>query len=227
MTMKPNHHPDEERLAAFAGGEPDVELRLHIRDCAHCHSIVDELTMLRAALAELPDLAPSRPLRLLPEVDAPQLSGAERLAGWTRRAFAPLLAVGFGLAIVGSLGTVGSTFNMGSAGAAPAGALYRDAAASGAPAGITGAPGGVEPGASGGGAEAAAGRSSSPSAADSASSSPKTAPSATSSPKPARAVFETPPASPPRPLWPMVLFAGVALIIATLLLRWIVQPRAG
>ena len=227
MTMKPNHHPDEERLAAFAGGEPDVELRLHIRDCAHCHSFVDELTMLRAALAELPDLAPSRPLRLLPEVDAPQLSGAERLAGWTRRAFAPLLAVGFGLAIVGSLGTVGSTFNMGSAGAAPAGALYRDAAASGAPAGITGAPGGVEPGASGGGAEAAAGRSSSPSAADSASSSPKTAPSATSSPKPARAVFETPPASPQRPLWPMVLFAGVALIIATLLLRWIVQPRAG
>jgi hypothetical protein len=226
MTMKPDHHPDEERLAAFAGGEPDVELRLHIRDCAQCQSIVDELTMLRAALAELPDLAPSRPLRLLPEVPARQPAAAERLAGWTRRAFAPLLAAGFGLAIVGSLGTVGSTFNMGSAGAAPAGAFYGNAAASGAPAGITSAPG-VEPGASGGGAEAAAGRSSSPSAADSASSSPETASSATSSPEPARAVFETPPASPPRPLWPMVLFAGVALIIATLLLRWIVQPRAG
>jgi hypothetical protein len=226
MTMKPTHHPDEERLAAFAGGEPDVELRLHIRDCAPCHSIVDELTMLRTALAELPDLAPSRALRLLPEVPAAQPAAAERLAGWTRRAFAPLLAAGFGLAIVGSLGTVGSMFTMGSAGAAPAGALYRDASDSGAPADITGAPG-VQPGASGGGAEAAAGRSSSPSAADSASSSPKTASSATSSPEPARAVFETPPASPPRPLWPMVLFTGVALIIATLLLRWIVQPRAG
>jgi hypothetical protein len=26
--------------------------------------------------------------------------------------------------------------------------------------------------------------------------------------------------------WPMVLFAGVALIVAALLLRWILQPRA-
>ena len=121
MTMQPNHHPDEERLAAFADGHPDLELRLHLRDCGRCRSIVDELTMLRAALAELPDLAPSRPLRLLPEVLAPEPSAAERLAGWTRRAFMPLLAAGFGLAIVGSVGTLGSSFTLGGAsGAAPA-----------------------------------------------------------------------------------------------------------
>jgi hypothetical protein len=227
MTMEPNHHPDEERLAAFAGGEPDVELRLHVRDCGQCRSIVDELTMLRAALGELPDLAPSRPLRLLPEVAAPQPSAAERLAGWTRRAFTPLLAAGFGLAIVGSLGTVGSMFSMGSAGAPSAGALYQGAAATGAPADTTGGPAAAPGGSASIGAEAAAGRSSSPSAAASASSSPKAAASAMSSAEPARVVFETPPATPARPLWPMVLFAGVALIIATLLLRWIVQPRAG
>ncbi|MDQ2934974.1 MAG: hypothetical protein M3R49_08365 [Chloroflexota bacterium] len=217
MTMEPNHHPDEERLAAFAGGEPDVELRLHVRDCARCGSIVDELTMLRAALAELPDLAPSRPLRLLPEVAEPQPSAAERLAGWTRRAFMPLLAAGFGLAIVGSLGTVGSIFNMGSAGAGPAGApLERDFSAPSASADTVH------------GAAAAPGESARTSlGADSASSGPKAAASASSSPEPALAAFQTPPAATPRPLWPMVLFAGLALIVATLLLRWIVQPRAG
>jgi hypothetical protein len=222
MTMEPNHHPDEERLAAFAGGEPDVELRIHVQSCVRCRSLVDELTTLRAALAELPDLAPSRPLRLLPEVLEPQPSAAERLAGWTRRAFMPLLAAGFGLAIVGSVGTVGSNFSLGSAGAAPASApLYRDASIPTPTAGAAAA----EPGAtkSPGEAPAAGG--------DSASSSPQAerADSATSSPtpEPAVKVLEQPPTPPPRSLWPMVLFAGVALIVATLVLRWIVQPRAG
>ncbi|MDP9243729.1 MAG: hypothetical protein M3O77_01440 [Chloroflexota bacterium] len=224
MTMEPNHHPDDERLAAFAAGEPDVELRIHVQSCVRCRSVVDELTTLRTALAELPDLAPSRPLRLLPEVLEPEPSAAERLAGWTRRAFMPLLAAGFGLAIVGSVGTAGSifSFSLGSAGAAPAGApLYRDAsvptptaAAAAAAPGATKTPGE---------APAAAG--------DSASGSPQPerAGSATSSPAPEPAVkaFEQPPTSTPRSLWPMVLFAGVALIVATLLLRWIVQPRAG
>jgi hypothetical protein len=30
-----------------------------------------------------------------------------------------------------------------------------------------------------------------------------------------------------RPIWPMVLFTGVALMVAAVLLRWILVPRAG
>ena len=236
MTMEPNHHPDEERLAAFAGGDPDLELRLHLRDCERCRSIVDELTILRTALAELPDLAPSRPLRLLPEVLAPEPSAAERLAGWTRRAFMPLLAAGFGLAIVGSVGTAGSMFTMGSAGAAPAFApATTQYGASSAPRDAAeGATSSPSPSPNTDGALAAPGvsKSATPApaeAGESASESPASkAASASESPAADRVnVFEQSPPSTPRSLWPMVLFAGVALIVATLLLRWIVQPRAG
>lgn len=237
MTMQPNHHPDEERLAAFAGGDPDLELRLHLRDCGRCRSIVDELTMLRAALAELPDLAPSRPLRLLPEVPAPEPSAAERLAGWTRRAFMPLLAAGFGLAIVGSVGTLGSSFTLGGAsGAAPALAPAAQFGPSSAPRdAVGGATSSPSPSPNTDYSAAAAGGSKSSTtpapaeAGESASESPA-ARALSASPSPAADrvnVFEQSPPSTPRSLWPMVLFAGVALIIATLLLRWIVQPRAG
>ena len=244
MTMEPNQHPDEERLAAFAGGDPDLELRLHLRDCGRCRSIIDELTILRSALAELPDLAPSRPLRLLPEVPAPEPSTAERLAGWTRRAFMPLLAAGFGLAIVGSVGTLGSSFTLGGAsGAAPAFApVTAQSGASSAPRDAVGgaastpspSPNSDYPAAAAGGskssgtpAPAEAGESASETpAARALSASPSAA--ASSSPAADRVnVFEQSPRSTPRSLWPMVLFAGVALIAATLLLRWIVQPRAG
>jgi hypothetical protein len=252
MTMEPNHHPDDERLAALAGGEPDVELRLHLRGCARCSSIVDELAVLRSALAELPDLAPSRPLQLIPEVAEPQPSAAERLAGWTRRAFMPLLAAGFGLAIVGSVGTVGSTFNMGSSGAAPALApASRDLSTSSTPAeggaaaasasattdGAAAAPGSskaaspmpgfVAQSASGGAIASPAGSSA---VAESATASPASARAESPSASPAAErgnAFEQSPPSTPRSLWPMVLFAGLALIVGTLLLRWIVQPRAG
>jgi hypothetical protein len=252
MTMEPNHHPDDERLAAFAGGEPDVELRLHLRGCARCSSIVDELAMLRSALAELPDLAPSRPLQLIPEVAEPQPSAAERLAGWTRRAFMPLLAAGFGLAIVGSVGTVGSSFSLGSSGAAPAALApaSRDlstsstpaeggAAAASASANTDGAaapgsskaaspvPGFVAQSGSGG---ATASPADSAAGAESATASPAAAraESPTASPTAERVnAFEQSPSSTPRSLWPMILFAGLALIVGTLLLRWIVQPRAG
>jgi hypothetical protein len=236
MTMEPNHHPDEERLAAFAGGDPDLELRLHVRDCERCRPIVDELTILGTALAELPDLAPSRPLRLLPEVLAPEPSAAERLAGWTRRAFMPLLAAGFGLAIVGSVGTAGSLFTMGSAGAAPAFApATTQYGASSAPRDAAeGATSSPSPSPNTDGALAAPGvsKSATPAPAEaggSASESPAArALSASESPAADRVnVFEQSPPSTPRSLWPMILFAGVALIVATLLLRWIVQPRAG
>ncbi len=220
MTMEPNHHPDDERLAAFAGGEPDVELRLHVRECARCRSVVDELAMLRAALAELPDLAPARPLQLLPPVAEPVPSAVDRLAGWTRRAFMPLLAAGFGLAIVGSVGTVGSNFNFGfSAGAAPV-AAPANLGASGANFGGAAAP--------------------TPSAKSDSNAPGVAGQAATASPQSGRAedASRSPGAEPrvallpaapeaPRSLWPMILFAGVALIVGTLLLRWVVQPRAG
>ena len=237
MTMEPNHHPDKERLAAFAGGEPDVELRLHVRNCAHCRTILVDLTMLRSALAELPDLAPSRPLQLLPEVPAPEPSAAERLAGWTRRAFMPLLAAGFGLAIVGSVGTVGSGFSIGASGAAPAFApATSEFGASSAPRDALGAAtSSPSPNPNTDGAVTAPGGSKSATAApaaagESASESPAAARAESASPSPAAErvnAFEQSPPSAPRSLWPMVLFAGVALIVATLLLRWIVQPRAG
>jgi hypothetical protein len=237
MTMEPNHHPDDERLAAFAAGEPDVELRIHMQSCVRCRSVVDELTTLRTALAELPDLAPSRPLRLLPEVLEPEPSAAERLAGWTRRAFMPLLAAGFGLAIVGSVGTVGSMFTMGSAGAAPAFAPQTtEFRASSAPRdAVGGEAASPSPDANSDALGAAPGGSKSATAAPaaagaSASASPAAARAESASPSPAAErvnAFEQSPPSTPRSLWPMVLFAGVALIVATLLLRWIVQPHGG
>ncbi len=222
MTMEPNHHPDDERLAAFAAGEPDVELRLHLRDCARCRAAVDELTMLSAALAELPDLAPSRPLQLLPPVAEPVPSAADRLAGWTRRAFMPLLAAGFGLAIIGSVGTIGPTFNFGLAGAAPASALLtQDSGASGAPAAAAEIPTPSANSDSKGSGIAGQVATASP------AQERVGAASASAAAEPQAAPFREAPAEPPRSLWPMILFGGVALIVATLLLRWVVQPRAG
>lgn len=109
MSMTTSAHPDPERLAALAGADPDAladrELGAHVVACASCGPQVRELTALRAALAELPDLAPSRPLRLVPPV-------AERAApsGWRtafRRAFAPVAVAGMVLLLVGSVGVTG------------------------------------------------------------------------------------------------------------------------
>ena len=105
MTM-PNllPHPDDERLAAYAGGDADAtadaSLAAHITACDRCRPLVDELTILRGALAELPDLAPSRALRLIPPVPAPAASRG----GWLRRLTAPAMAAGAGLVLVGAIG---------------------------------------------------------------------------------------------------------------------------
>ena len=52
-------HPDDERLAALAGGDPEVTsdtaLRAHVDTCGQCAGVVRELGSLRTALAELPD----------------------------------------------------------------------------------------------------------------------------------------------------------------------------
>ena len=56
MTMQHPTHPDDERLAALAGGDPEVTadgaLRAHVDSCERCAEAVRELGSLRAALAE-------------------------------------------------------------------------------------------------------------------------------------------------------------------------------
>ena len=108
--MQDSPHPTDDRLAAYAGAEGDAladrELGAHITHCNRCGPIVDELSTLRAALASLPDVAPSRPLRLIPPVveAAPRRGGALE---WLRRLAAPAMAAGAGLVLIGALGAVG------------------------------------------------------------------------------------------------------------------------
>ena len=99
MTMDPQH-PLDERLAAYADRDADVltdgTLRAHVTSCERCALVVRDLGALRSALADLPDLVPSRPLRFLPPVE-PAAAHTERLRGarlaassrrpsWRRRA---------------------------------------------------------------------------------------------------------------------------------------------
>ncbi len=82
MTMQHSTHPDDERLAAYASADreavSDRELAAHISSCERCRPIVDELAILRDALAQLPDIAPSRPLRLIPPVAEPAARRSRR-----------------------------------------------------------------------------------------------------------------------------------------------------
>ena len=109
MTMQHSTHPDDEQLAAFAGADRDAVadrgLAEHIAACERCGPIVDELTILRGSLALLPDVAPSRPLRLIPPVAEPvRRSGALE---WLRRLAAPAMAAGAMLVLVGAVGVSG------------------------------------------------------------------------------------------------------------------------
>jgi hypothetical protein len=118
MTMQNTPHPDDERLAAYAGGDSDAladsSLVSHVTTCDRCRPLVDELSLLRGALAELPDLTPSRPLRLIPPIwDA--ATPASRRGSWLRRLTAPAMAAGAGLVLVGAVG-IGATGLAGLAG---------------------------------------------------------------------------------------------------------------
>jgi hypothetical protein len=107
------NHPDDERLSALASGDTDAtadaSLTGHVSSCIRCTDLVDELGALRASLAELPDRAPSRPLRLLPPVED-DASRVDRLGGWARRFFGPVLTAGAALALVGLVGTTTPAF---------------------------------------------------------------------------------------------------------------------
>ena len=138
MTMPRAMHPDDVRLAAFAGADreavSDRELSAHIDGCERCRPIVDELAALRHSLALLPDIAPSRPLHLIPPVAEPaRRSGA---LGWLRRLAAPAMAAGAGLVLVGAVGISGLAGGLASTAAAPS--MQESSKGAGAPEGGAG-----------------------------------------------------------------------------------------
>lgn len=222
-------HPDDERLSAHASGETDADERasitLHLAACTRCQSIVSDLRAIQTALAELPDLAPPRPLRLLPAIEPATEPAGDRLTGWVRRVFAPVLTAGAALALVGVVGTAlpavdgmgagaqggaaedATTLRMGASDAPAAAELAPDAEASDGAAlfeteTTEEADSGVDPAQQNDGGTAQAG-----------------------DPADDRVSDASLPAE--RSPWPMVLFTGVALMIGAVALRWILAPRAG
>ena len=214
------NHPENERLSAIASADVDAigdgELTSHVAGCARCTQTVAELRGLRASLADLPDLRPPRPLQFLPAVDADASArgSADPLTLWVRRLFAPVMSVGATLALVGLVGTA-APFAGGSA------AIFQDV-------GNTLEAGGDEaPAAEGAAAEPLATTDSGGAAAmdgDDTESAPAGAAEQRDHAGDSEALTGLPT---DRPLWPVLLFSGVALVLFALLLRWIILPRAG
>ena len=214
-------HPDDERLSALAAREPDAvddtALAAHVDGCSRCADLVSDLATLRAALAEMPDLAPQRPLRLLPPVDAEAAGGGDSVGRWMRRLFAPVLTAGAALAMVGMVGTALPAMQQAATGGTPQDAALEAQVASEAPAGGAGAE--TAPYATGDVADDAAGDGGTTLQAPSSGERSSAAGDALledGAPLPAE-----------RSPWPMVLFTGVALMIGAALLRWILAPRPG
>jgi len=214
MTMQSTPHPDDELLAAFAGADPDAfddrALVDHLASCDRCAGVVDDLTSLRSALAELPDLAPSRPLQLLPPVPPPAERGA---FGWLRRLVAPIIVTGAGLLLVGSVGTAGllgriSLFS--AAGASPGQETSATDSAYGPVA---------NPAASSGSKGTGSGVVAVPSG-------PPTDRSNDSTGKGTGTPPQAGPTAPAAP-WNVLLIAGAGLVLAGVLLRYTLEPRAG
>ncbi len=227
-----SNHPDDERLSALASRESDpatdAALTAHVSSCVRCTGLVDELGALRAALAELPDLAPHRPLRLLPPVDDAPASAADRLGGWVRRFFAPVIASGAALALVGTIGTAAPALSgMAAGGAAPSAderVTLQEVEPQASAADVVGAPAaataGPAEGATADSAERASPLSTEAAAAAEGDSDPSAFDYADADDRLLGPNAERSP-------WPMVLFAGVALMVGALLLRWILVPRVG
>jgi hypothetical protein len=230
------NHPHDERLAALAAHDTDAvadaTLTAHVASCVRCTGLVDELGALRAALADLPDIAPARPLRLLPPAEAAPASTADRLGGWARRFFAPVLASGAALALVGTIGTAAPALNQAASGPSGDSAARQSAAQElAAPAPESEAPAGE----AAGGAPAFASPGDGADRASNDAAAPVATPAAEEPEGPsvlsveddgdAAETRDSIPAE--RSPWPMVLFAGVALMIGALALRWILVPRAG
>jgi hypothetical protein len=224
MTMHTATHPDDERLAAYAGGDTDAledrELVAHLSACDRCGPLVDDLTALRGALAALPDLAPSRPLRLIPAAPAPSATSAGAL-GWLRRLAAPAMAAGAGLVLIGAVG-VGASSGLGSlfgqAASAPGpmdqSASYREQAPGAAPPSAS-----MQPGDTKGLAEDASGEPRSLASSPAPSSTPPSVDTG-------RTDELTAEPSPEQP-WLTLLIAGVALFAVATALRFSLSPGAG
>jgi hypothetical protein len=230
MTMPNASHPDDERLAAYADADRNVvndrSLGEHLAGCARCSDLVADLTSLRSALAELPDIAPSRPLRLLPP--APVVSVSRGGMPWLRWLVAPTIAAGIGLVLVGGVG-------VGTAG------LFRQSGAN-----LLGEAAGGSPGASSAAQQPAAdgsstvpmdrgnpspaafgGRTSQVPSPNSVAPSPSHVPVTIGQGGDKSTNRETSPTPPAAITWLLVLVAGVALILVGLVLRFSLQPRAG
>jgi len=227
-----NHdHPDDERLSALAAGDTDASgdasLTTHVTTCDRCAGVVRELGVLTAALADLPDVAPHRPLRLIPPVDGDAVSAPDSLGQWARRLFAPVLTAGAALAMVGMVGTalptLGGMGSQGAGGAAPSDGGFEMAAEDSA------APGAGNQTDASAGSELSAPAPSERIAATATDGGDMTTQGADGADEEtgevARDSFSTDPLTAERSPWPMVLFAGVALMIAAALLRWILVPR--
>ena len=216
MTMQHSTHPDDERLGAYASADAEVvsdrELAAHVSGCDRCRPMVDELTILHDALSHLPDIAPSRPLRLIPPVIEPAARPSGALE-WLRRLTAPAMAAGAGLVLVGAVGASGLVG--GFSGKAVDLAVNQESSK-----------GAVAPGAGGGHSPVPAVSTSSEF--DSAGSSPRgqgTGASPTPEPS-AGAEHATDRGSSGKP-WFTILIAGFGLFGISAMLRYSLTPRAG
>ncbi len=230
MTM-PHPHPDDERLAAYVGGDPDAlgdaSLVAHLTACERCRPLVDELSTLRGALAELPDLAPSRPLRLIPPVPAP---AAARGGSWLRRLTAPAMAAGAALILVGAVG-VGATGAVGSFFSQAASGVFQNVGENlqgpGAPeVDATGSDSAYQPGPGVKGSPAPTSedtRGSTDSAGASASPTMRFSPEA--SPSGSEGTEPLNPEQPDEQPWLTLLIAGTGLFVVSTALRFSLPPR--
>jgi hypothetical protein len=201
MTMLHPAHPDDERLAALAGDDPeaagDAGLAGHVAGCERCTDLAAELRSLRASLADLPDLRPSRPIQLLPPV--PAAPSADGTFGWLRRLAAPAMVAGAGLALVGAVGFGGTVLG-------------------GMAAGTGAAPDALN---GGGGAEFET-TSQAPATAEDPAEPTDEGQRDGGEERGLIAVDLNTPGT-----WAVILLAGIALLVAGLVARFTIQPRAG
>jgi hypothetical protein len=214
MTMQHPTHPDPERLAALAGGDPeataDGALVAHADACAQCGKVLRELRLLRTALSELPDLLPGRPLQLVPPVTAEPIPGGR--FGWLRRLAAPAMVAGAGLALVGAVG-LGSVALSGLA--SSAGAIFQNVGEN-----LTTGEGSER------GGDAPDASSQAPAAGPSGEEASMDGGETDEEVRNDRAFIPTVDLGSPGP-WLVLFGAGALLLVAGLAIRFAVQPRAG
>ncbi|MGI8930259.1 MAG: hypothetical protein ACR2F5_03015 [Candidatus Limnocylindria bacterium] len=228
-------HPEDERLSALAAGDTDAlndaASSTHLTSCDRCAGVVAELRMMRSVLAEMPDVAPHRPLRLLPPVEADSPGTVDRLGQWAKRLFAPALTAGAALAMVGMVGTALPGLSGAQSGAGGAGSedtrLQVEAASSQAAAASDGqemAPFATEEIVGSGSGENDGLGTGATTEGEGGTSSTDEGINRDFGDTDARGAVDAFQAD--RSPWPMVLFAGIALMIGAALLRWILVPRA-